>query len=236
MKRTKTELITGGILLLLFIVFTVTLNFVDIRAVGPLGSTVAYGGINAAFHHFSGVHWWLYEITEWMGNFAAVFALFGAVVSVLQWIRRKSLKRVDYPLLILMAFYVLLFGVYFLFEAVTINYRPVIVDGALAGSYPSSTTMVTFFVLMSAVIPFDRLVRSERTKKNLKIFCIVYASFTVIGRLFCGVHWLTDIFGGFLYALSLLLLYSGTIHYAEEKGARIIRIKRQRRASLHKNT
>ena len=43
---------------------------------------------------------------------------------------------------VLGVFYVVVLAVYLLFEKVVINYRPVLIEGVLEASYPSSTTVL----------------------------------------------------------------------------------------------
>ena len=55
--------------------------------------------------------------------------------------------------------------------------------------------------------------------------CLVLILVSVIGRLISGVHWFTDILGGTILSLSLLLFFYGAIaeiraRRAKEKKAR----------------
>ena len=60
------------------------------------------------------------------------------ILGLCQWIRRKRFFRVDADILLLGAYYLLVIAGYLLFEMVPINYRPVLIDGYLEASYPSS--------------------------------------------------------------------------------------------------
>ena len=124
----------------------------DVRAIGPQGSSVGFSSLNEAAHRLTGVNMSLYIVTDWLGlvpfAVAAGFALLGFV----QMIKRKSIARVDGDILALGGFYIAVVAAYLFFEAVAINYRPILIDGRLEASYPSSTTMLTLCVII-AVIP-----------------------------------------------------------------------------------
>ena len=55
-------------------------------------------------------------------------------------IQRKSLFKVDYDILVLGIYYIIVIFGYLIFEMIPINYRPILIDGFMEASYPSSTT------------------------------------------------------------------------------------------------
>ena len=215
-KAAKTKFIVGISLLGLFILFTLSLRFVDLRPVGPGGSAVAYGGINAAVHSLVGVNIILYTITDWMG-LAPIFAAFGfAALGLVQWIKRKSLRKVDGCILALGSFYVLVFGAYVFFEFCVINRRPVLINGILEASYPSSTTVLAACVFPSAMMVFCRLLPKSALRRTANCACAAFTTFMVLGRFFSGVHWLTDIVGGLLFSTAALFLLSAVCDAIEK--------------------
>ena len=131
----------GLCMLVLFVVWTLLVSFVDLRAIGPQGSTVGFGALNYFIHNLTGVSMTLYTVTDWLGLVPIVTALSFAILGLVQLIKRKSLLRVDYSILALGVFYIAVIVIYALFEIVVINYRPILIDGALESSYPSSTTI-----------------------------------------------------------------------------------------------
>lgn len=207
-ERTKKKLLWGGLLLAAFGGFTWSLTWVDLRPVGPLGSTVAYGGINRAFHELTGVHWWLYRVTDWAGLAALLLPLGFGGLGLVQWIRRRSIFRVDRSLWLLGAFYLTVLAVYGLFEVWVINRRPVLVEGVLETSYPSSTTMLAMCVFPTAMMELSRRIRKPGPRAAVNGFCGAFLAVLVLGRTVSGVHWLTDILGGLMLSAALVLLYS----------------------------
>ena len=206
-RKTKNQFIFGTLLLALFILFTISLTFVDMKPIGPQNSYVAYASINQAAHELFGVNMTLYNITDWAGVVAIFVALGFAILGLVQWIKRKSILKVDSSILLLGVFYIFVFGAYVFFEFNVINRRPILINGILEASYPSSTTMLAMCVLPTAMMQFKRLIKNHRIKNVVNIICSLFTAFMVIGRLICGVHWFTDILGGLIFSIAVILLY-----------------------------
>ena len=206
-RKTKIQLILGTSLLALFILFTMSLTFVDMQPIGPQGSYVAYAGINNSVHELFGVNMMLYNITDWAGVVAIFIALGFAILGLVQWIKRKNILKVDSSILVLGVFYILVFGAYVFFEFIVINRRPILINGILEASYPSSTTMLAMCVLPTAMMQFYRLIKNYKIRNTVNVLCGLFTVFMVIGRLVCGVHWFTDILGGLIFSLAMILLY-----------------------------
>lgn len=206
-RKTKNQLILGLTFFAVFIVYTISLKFVNVESIGPMGSCVAYAGINQKIHELFGVNMMLYNITDWAGVVAIFIAFSFAVLGLLQWVRRKSILKVDKRILVLGAFYILVFGAYVFFEYNVINYRPVLINGRLEASYPSSTTMLSMCVLPTAMIQFHHIIKNYKIRKAVNVLCALFMIFMVFGRLVCGVHWFTDILGGMIFSIAMILLY-----------------------------
>ena len=208
----------GALLLALFVLFTVSLKFVDRQPIGPDRSYVGYASINQWVHQFFGVNMTLYNITDWAGVVAILVAFGFAILGLAQWIKRKSIRKVDSSILLLGAFYLVVIGVYVFFEFTVINRRPILINGILEASYPSSTTMLAMCVMPTAMMQFCRLIRNRRIRNVVNVLCGLFTAFMVIGRLVCGVHWVTDILGGMLFSSGMVLLYSGANQYILLRG------------------
>ena len=97
---------------------------------------------------------------------------------------------------------------YLLFETVVINFRPVLIDGKLEASYPSSTTMLALCVLPTAMIQLKTRIRGDAVRRAILGIFVAFTVFMVVGRLLSGVHWLSDIVGGVLLSAGLVPLYA----------------------------
>jgi len=211
MKRLRKSFIASMCLLTAFVLWTVAICFVDVRAIGPQGSSVGFAGINGFVHTLTGVHFSLYNITDWLG-LVPIFVCIGfGILGLVQWIKRKSIRKVDHNILILGGFYIVTIAAYLFFESVVINYRPVLINGYLEASYPSSTTMLVMCVMPTAIMQLGSRIKSKALRNIIAVSIITFITFMVIGRLFSGVHWFTDIVGGTLLSTGLVMLYRAII-------------------------
>ena len=149
----------------------------------------------------------LYTITDWLGLVPIGFCFGFGVLGLVQWIKRKHISKVDYSILVLGGFYIAVIAVYILFEMVVINYRPVLINGYLEVSYPSSTTMLVMCVMPTAVMQFNKRIKNAVVKGCVDFAIIAFTAFMVIGRFVSGVHWFSDIVGGALISTGLIMLY-----------------------------
>ena len=210
-KENQRNFCIATCMLLAFLLWTVAIQFVDVEAIGPQESSVGFATINQFVHNLTGVHMSLYTITDWLGLVPLVFVIGFALLGLVQWIKRKHLLKVDYNILILGGFYIVVMAVYVLFEMLVVNYRPVLIGGILEGSYPSSTTMLVMCVMPTAIMQINARIKNNVIKRFVASTIIAFIVFMVIGRLVSGVHWFTDIIGGALLSAALVLLYRAII-------------------------
>ena len=193
--------------LFMFVAWTLALTKVDLQPVGPEGTVVGFATINSAFHEWTGVHMWLYEMTDWLGLVPIIVVLGFGVLGLTQLIKRRSLFKVDSDILILGVFYILVMAAYVIFEMFVINYRPVLIEGRLEASYPSSTTLLVLCVMPTAIMQLNNRIKNVVLRKVTVVSISLFIVFMVIGRLVSGVHWITDIVGGVLLSIGLVMLY-----------------------------
>ena len=197
----------GAGLLAVFVLWTVLIRFVDVEAIGPRQSSVGFATLNGYIHNLTGVNMSLYIITDWLGLVPIGVAFGFAILGLVQWIKRKSLLKVDRSILTLGGFYIVVMAVYILFEIVVINYRPTLIDGYLEASYPSSTTILVMCVMPTAMMQLRTRIKNDLFRRCVMLTITVFITFMVIGRLVSGVHWITDIIGGALLSTAIVLMY-----------------------------
>jgi undecaprenyl-diphosphatase len=190
-----------------FTLWTAAVRLIDVQPIGPNGSAVGFSAWNAAVHDWTGVHWPLYTITDWLGLVPMCFMLGFAVLGLVQWIQRKRIFAVDRDILALGGFYLVVASAFLLFEQVVINYRPVLIDGCLEASYPSSTTLLVLTVMPTAMMLLHDRIERPVLRRSVLIAIAVFTVFMLVGRFLSGVHWATDIVGGILLSGSLVLAY-----------------------------
>ena len=126
-------------------------------------------------------------------------------------IQRRSLFKVDYDIIFLGIYYVLVIFGYLIFEMIPINYRPILIEGFLEASYPSSTTLLVLCVIPTCIEQVNRRSESLIVKRIVQVLVIFFSFFMVIGRLIAGVHWLTDIVGSIMLSVGLFCIYKASV-------------------------
>ena len=210
-KAWKRVLLVGSILVISFLVWTVLIKIVDVQPRGQDGTDIGFATFNCWFHKLTGVHMTIYTITDWLGLIPLFVCIVFGGIGFMQLIRRRSLFKVDYDIIGLGIYYIIVIIGYLIFEIIPINYRPILIKGIMEVSYPSSTTLLVLCVMPTLVEQINRRLDNDKIKYILNSFIICFSIFMVIGRLISGVHWFTDIVGGILLSAGLFYLYKSFI-------------------------
>ncbi len=206
-RRGKRGFISGAVLITAFVLWTLLIQTVDVQPAGVNGTKVGFAAVNTRFHHLTGVHMGLYTVTDWLGLAPIALCVGFGVLGLTQWIRRRSIAKVDGDILLLGGYYILVILGYLIFEMIPVNYRPVLIDGAMEASYPSSTTLLVLSVMPTLMFQVNRRAKSQTVRRIAWVFAVLFSAFMVAGRLAAGVHWLTDIVGSVLLSAGLYCLY-----------------------------
>ncbi|MBE6529820.1 MAG: phosphatase PAP2 family protein [Ruminococcaceae bacterium] len=195
----------ASVFTLLFVLLIVLLRTVDVAAIGPAGTSVGFSHLNGSFRDWIGYHDEFYQVAQWLGYLAFAVVAGFAFMGLWQWIRRKSLWKVDRLLLAVGVLYLIVGALYLFFELVVINCRPILTDGKPfpEASFPSTHTMLACTVFGSAFWFVARYLHGV-WKVLAAIACAGLLVSIVAGRTFSGAHWLTDILGGLLLSAALL--------------------------------
>lgn len=207
MKNKRKYLIFGIAFFLMFIIFTTIIKFVDVKNIGPHNTSVGLATINNFFVNKIGFNNKIYKITEILGIIPIIIVLIYAIIGLYSLIEEKSFKKVNKNLYYLAIFYIIVLGIYVLFEKVIINFRPVIIEGILESSYPSSHTILAICICGSSIILNNSIFKNNKIAKFENIISFIIIIMLPLLRFISGVHWFTDIIGGILLSLSLLLFF-----------------------------
>ena len=227
MKKSTRLLIPGTVYLLLFVVLAAVLVASDF---GPLTEERLMTGQEVGFEE----HWlprlnlelfklygessvW-YDVSEILGYVSFLFPVFFAGMGALQLWKRKSLKKVDRDLFFLAGLYGVTVAIYALFEVLALNYRPVLEDGEIAASFPSSHVFLVLVLVSSAVFHLQLRIRSKSVRRVLILLGFVVAAPVCLGRLLSGVHWFSDVFGGILISGALIFFHKALVLMFCRKG------------------
>ncbi len=217
MKNSKKYVISSIVLVLIAIIFTVLIKVFDKGAIGPNDTVVGLQAINDYFKNLFPFNETLYKITKYAGFIPLAFALYYAVIGFMQLIKTKSLKKVDKNIYLIGGFYVVVLILYVLFDKIAINYRPVIIEGELEPSYPSTHVLLAMCFCLSGVMMSRFYIKKQAIRNIINIASWIMMLFIVIGRLICGCHWFTDIVGGVIISLALLNIFNALLLLFEEK-------------------
>lgn len=215
MKNVK-NVILSIILTFISICYTYVVKNIYVGAIGPNNSEVGLSNLNESFINIVGSNMTIYKISELMGYLLLLLVGIYGLVGLIQLIKRKSLFKVDREIICLGVLYVLMIGVYIFFEKYIINYRPILIDGELEASYPSSHTILSICVGISALMVNKKYLKGKMlTLSNILISLLVLGVF--VTRLISGVHYLTDIIGGFIISLTLLSYFKTILNFKKAK-------------------
>ena len=204
MKRKN--IILSIIMTIIAIGYTVLVKMVNVKAIGPNGSKVGLAKINGPVSKLIGSHMSIYKITEILGYVVILIVLVYGLIGLIQLIKRKSLKKVDREIYLLGILYVMMAVVYVAFEKFVINYRPILIDGELEASYPSSHTLLALCIGISSIIVSKNYLPDKYRKLTNGITILLLLG-VFVGRIVSGVHWITDIIGGVLISMTLLMYF-----------------------------
>ncbi len=205
--RRKACCLLTAVSAVLFAALILCVTLVDVRPIGPLDSRVGLATLNAAARDRIGTSAIWYTLSSLCGYLSLASAVGFACLGLYQWITRKRLRRVDRDLYLLAAFYALVLMAYLFFEVVVINHRPVLSDGTLEASFPSSHTVLALCFLGAAIPRLATRLRKRPWRTLSVTACALVMALAVISRTLSGVHWLTDILGGLLLSGVLLGAY-----------------------------
>lgn len=210
-ERSKKLLFTGILLIVVFAIWTLLIQVVDVQPIGQNGTNIGFATFNIWFHELTGVHMAIYTMTDWMGVIPIFVCMIFGGIGLGQWIKRRSLLKVDRDILFLGIYYVIVIFGYLIFEMIPINYRPILIEGVMEASYPSSTTLLVLSVMPTLTFQMNRRMKNMAVCKMLSILTILFSSFMVVGRWICGVHWFTDIIGSIILSTGLFCVYKGVV-------------------------
>ena len=210
-----TYLLIPSLFLAVFVVWTALVKVIDVQYVGAAGFLGFYH-LNTQINDFvqnQNTH--LFKTLTDVLMFAALSTLVPfAVVGLVQLIKRKDLKKVDSTIYIILAGYVAMVVIYFVFEIVKINYSPLSTAEELKASYPSSHVMIYSVMMGVAVLG---LLHYAKMHDDLKLLINIFYMFSTLGvavlRLLSGQHYFTDIIGALLISYTILFAVNSLYRY-----------------------
>ena len=221
MKTKERKTIKSGVILVIaFALWTLLIQIIDVKTAGVNGTEIGFATINTWFHSVTGENMMLYNITDWLGLVPIFICMLFGCVGLIQLLKRKSIFKVDFDIIVLGIYYVIVICGYLIFEMIPINYRPILINGFQESSYPSSTTLLVLSVMPTLIFQSKLKLKNTTLKRIISIIAIVFSMFMVVGRLASGVHWVTDIIGSVLLSAGLFYIYKGIVLWNSAKNCR----------------
>ena len=218
-RKAGKQLLSGIIFIIALVIWTILIQTIDVQPVGVNGTDIGFAAVNTRFFTLTGVNMTLYSITDWAGIVPLLVCMLFGIVGLAQIIKRKSLFKVDFDIIILGIYYVIVILCYLIFEMIPINYRPVLINGIAEASYPSSTTLLVMGVMPTLIFQVNRRFKENKVKKIINVITVLFSAFMVMGRLVSGVHWFTDIIGSILLSTGLFLIYKAVVMLIDKEKA-----------------
>lgn len=216
-KRIIKDLILGITLIIMFGVFTLLVMKYDIKNIGVNNTTIGFATLNSWFNKTTGTHLMFYSITDWLELLPLLVCVCFGLIGLKQLLSHKKIFLVDHDILLLGIYYIIVILLYLLFDKMCINYRPILIEGKLEVSYPSSTVLLVLCVMLTLTFQINRRVKNDKTKIYLETLSNIYIIFMLFGRIVSGVHWITDIIGSIILALGLFKLYISFVNMLDNK-------------------
>lgn len=206
MKTSKKYIIYTAIMFVIFAVYLLLIKTVDIGIAGTSQTSVGFSHINNWFFGLSKDIDIIDTISDIILLLSILIAACFALVGFVQFIKRKNIKHVDKEIFLSGLAYIILICSYIFFELVVVNYRPKLIEGELEASFPSSHVMLVMGIILTTLLFLDKYITNKKLLLSLKITGYSLCVLIVVFRSITGVHWLTDIIGGVILSLAVVML------------------------------
>ena len=194
--RLKLRWLGGVLAMLVFVVFTCLVKWVDVRVDGE--HAVGWGAVNFWWRDLVGVNRAWAVVSDAAVVMTGVAVLIGLGWQLVLVIRSHRLPRAWWVFDLALAAVVLF---YVLFQILVVNYRPDLTNHGGEASYPSSHVFWLSAVCPLLILAFGRMVDSRVWRGVVHVAGCVLGILGIVARVLAGYHWLTDILGGVLLGL-----------------------------------
>ena len=198
--------ITAG-LFVIFAIFTILVKFVDTSLVVATNTKIGFSSINKPIFEALGTSDAWGTISLILFVVAGLIVLTLAVIGIKEWFANKQLSKVNHKILFLLGLYTLTVIFYFLFEILAVNYRPLLDEGLVKLSYPSSHTLLICVICLSACFVVPDYIKNKPLKITITCILIAVSILAPLSRLLAGMHWFTDVIGSLILSVALVMCY-----------------------------
>ena len=154
------------------------------------------------------------ETWELITNIILILSLIAlgafAVLGLVQWIKRKSLKKVDkqlrwfpLPLALMAATYV----VFDKFLPKFFDFMPTRPNGSGEPSFPSTHVMIVATIFFITTIILPKYIKNKVVRIILELLMVIGLALTCTGRVMANMHTPIDVLGGIAFAFIFAEIY-----------------------------
>jgi undecaprenyl-diphosphatase len=201
MRRKSLDIIIS-ILWLILLIFTILVSFVDVKIYNETNTKIGLYSLNKMFLVNSINSNYINIISNGIFLICLLVIILMLLLITFEYFKTKKINKNNLNFIIHFLIMVL---IWIIFDKILIiNYRPILINGNIEGSYPSTHVMVSTFVLLFLS---DKL---KKIFKNDKIFYIISIGLIIIqsiSRILLTMHWFTDIIGGLLIGCLLFFTF-----------------------------
>lgn len=201
MRRKSLDIIIS-ILWLILLIFTILVSFVDVKIYNVTNTKIGLYSLNKIFLVNSINSNYVNIISNGIFLICLLVIILMLLLITFEYFKTKKINKNKLNFIIHFLIMVL---IWIIFDKILIiNYRPILINGNIEGSYPSTHVMVSTFVLLFLS---DQL---KKIFKNDKIFYIISIGLIIIqsiSRILLTMHWFTDIIGGLLIGCLLFFTF-----------------------------
>lgn len=205
MRKTGLYTVAAAVFAAAFAALTVSVATVDVKTAAN-GGRIGLGTLNIAVYGFFGENSVWDIISDVLLAVAFIQAAFFTIFAA-QAIKRKSPLKADGELYLLLCAYAAVALFYVLFELLPVNYRP-LAGGENDSSYPSTHTLIAATVCGTGIPLILKYIKNARLGGFAVALSVAVTVINVAGRLFSGMHWLTDIAGGALLSAAITFSFA----------------------------
>ena len=198
-KKLKYSIIILGIIGLVNLFFVFLLKVANVKLTGTYNTSIGLGSINLKLRDLIGTSKAFDIISTIILVIAFLIVAAEIALAIYELVKRKDIEKLDNEIWALSVTYAALAFIFAVFNyALIINVRPVVIDGKLESSYPSTHVLVSLTVFLTGITMTSYLVKDKKLKLGIDIALIALSVLVVITRMLSGKHWFTDIIGGIL--------------------------------------
>lgn len=209
-----------GLSLIGFVIWTILVKVVDVQYVQMNNTYLGFYNFNTTINDWvQTLNTKAYDV---LSTILLIFALLSvgcfAILGLIQWIKRKSLKKVDPVIYMLLIGYIVIAIFYIVFEVMKINYSPLSTITDLKSSYPCSHIFIsTSYLGISFLTMFKYFNFSKLIKGILWAGFGVFTFAMIFTRTFSGCHWFSDVIAAILLSCFIIGSFAGFLILYKDK-------------------